>query len=243
MIQAIPAIEFQRYRSRVPVAVPDRNVLITHVPPEQGNLWQAILNSQGISANFEANWQILHPNLLELLKDRMNRGETLPDLILMDIGVKDLDSDEFHSGQVCLWCNRNLPNVKVIFLNARTDQISDLEKRWALRRGAIDVLPKLTRKNLLTSTIRITSLLGCSLSALTLKGIAEMMPSPWEPFEAAALMEDPEESTGFVANQADPRFKYQSSAPELSGENLIAASSNNDEYIIYRGVKVRKKKN
>lgn len=190
-----------------------RRVLLSHVPEEHGLLWQAILSSQGVVVEFDSNWRQHHPNLVTYLQELIDQAQPLPHLLIMDINVK-MGADS-HAAEVCLWCTKFLADLQVIFLYNSTEQVPDLAKRWALRRGAVDVLPKLTRENLLVSTIKLTSILGMTVKAEPLKGIAELMPS---------------------STPVPPASSPPNAAPSPEPKPKTAAQ----EYIIYRGVKVPK---
>jgi len=258
-------------RRNMPKVSPAKNVLITHVPEEEGILWQAVLASQGISAHFEANWRIFNPNLLESLKELAKSGRNLPDMLILDMGVKLPGSDELHSGVVCHWCSKYFPRLKIMLINARAENISDLSKRWGLRRGAIDVLPKLSRDNLLILTVRVTSVLDCQLSASALKNIVELMPDSLDR-QSQRAFQDPENAgfdpqIGLNPNQDSEEITRdladQNQTTQPLGETLNNSTTNSlshslgnneqsnnlpntvrsdDDFIIYRGVKVRKKK-
>jgi len=236
---------------------PQKRALITHVPEEQGVLWHAILESQGINAHFELNWRIFNPNLLEYLKGLALSGEVLPDMLMLDMGVKIAGSEELQSGEVCRWCSKYYPNLRIFLLGSNSDKVSDLAKRWGLRRGAVDVLPKLSRDNLLISTVRVTSVLGCALAATPLKNIAAIMPSTLEQ-ERQKELEAEDQTLSFerkveqkieqveLEDQTQGRQGTPASATGANSTNLQTLPANqlsDDDFIIYRGVKVRKKKN
>jgi CheY-like chemotaxis protein len=233
---------------------PQTKVLITHVPEEQGVLWRAILESQGINAHFEVNWRIFNPNLLEYLKRLALTDEALPDMLMLDMGVKVSGSEELQSGEVCRWCSKHYPHIRIFLLGSNSDKVPDLAKRWGLRRGAVDVLPKLSRENLLISTVRVTSVLGCALSATPLKNIAAIMPSTLE--QRQKELEADDETLSFerkieqkieqIEEVEEDRTQGRQGTNSAAINLTVPATQtqlSNDDFIIYRGVKVRKKKN
>jgi hypothetical protein len=158
------------------------------------------------------------PILLDALKARYARGESFPEMLVMDVGVRLPESRKLlQAGDVCLWCQRHVPELKIILLHSGATQISELEKRWALRRGATDLMPRLNRHNLLSVVLRLTSLLGRPLAPEPLHYIAELLTS-----------QEVEEET-----------VLQSAPPE---PEPVKAVPDDTEFVIYRGVRVLKKK-
>ncbi|MDX1977750.1 MAG: hypothetical protein SFT94_08755 [Pseudanabaenaceae cyanobacterium bins.68] len=216
-----------------------RRVLLSHVQEDQGVLWQAILNSQGVIVDFDLSWRRHHPNLLSYLQELTEQAQPLPNLLIMDINAKI--GEESHAAEVCRWCTKYLTDLQVIFLYNSGEQVPDLAKRWGLRRGAVDVLPKLTRENLLVLAIKLTSILGLTIKAEPLKGIAELMPS-----SVVTPPVLPETQTP-IPNLAEPASSLESRVeskadPKPESKNELKPKADSQEYIIYRGVKVPKRR-
>ncbi|NJK35409.1 MAG: hypothetical protein HC919_10915 [Oscillatoriales cyanobacterium SM2_2_1] len=201
------------------------NVLLTHVNHSDGRLWQAILESQGVVVDYLPHWMRTAPILLDALKARYARGEVFPEMLIMDVGVRLPEPRKLlQAGDVCIWCQRHVPEMKIILLHSSATQISELEKRWALRRGATDLMPQLNRHNLLSVVLRLTSLLGRSLSPEPLHYIAELLTS-----------QESEEVTVLQNTPPQEQVAELESAP-------VKALPEDTEFVIYRGVRVLKKK-
>ena len=146
-------------------------VLMIHIDQEQGQLWQAALETQQLVVA----WEKSTTNLVQYLEtcDRQN----LPNLLLMDMALKSHNSESLQSSSVCQWINKQQVPVKVVLFNPRQERIKDIEYSWALRRGAADVLPRLSRENLMAEVARLTALIGCPLISQPLEKIANALDS------------------------------------------------------------------
>ncbi len=142
-------------------------VLMMHIDQEQGKLWQTALATQLL----DVVWENTPFDLVQYLGncDR----QKLPNLLLMDMGLKSSRSETLQSSSVCQWVNEQKAPIKVVLFNPRQERIKDIEHSWALRRGAADVLPRLSRENLMAEVARVTALIGCSLISQPLEKIAQ----------------------------------------------------------------------
>ncbi|PZV13829.1 MAG: ATP-binding protein [Pseudanabaena sp.] len=87
-------------------------------------------------------------DLLKLLDQKLQSEQTIPQLIISDIGITYSGGTSLLVTELCKWSADNAPELKVLLVNPRQTQIKDVEKRWAIRRGAIDLLPKVSLENL-----------------------------------------------------------------------------------------------
>ena len=87
-------------------------------------------------------------DLLKLLDQKHQSKQPLPELIISDIGIRYGGGTSLLATELCKWCADNAPELKVLLVNPRQSQIKEVEKRWATRRGAIDLLPKISIDNL-----------------------------------------------------------------------------------------------
>ena len=144
-------------------------VLMMHSDQEQGQLWQTALATQQL----DVIWERIPLDLVQYLGkcDRQN----LPDLLIIDMGIKSPSSETLQSSSVCQWVAKQQVSVKVVLFNPRQERIKDIEHSWALRRGADDVLPRLSRENLMAEVARVTALIGCSLISQPLENIANSL--------------------------------------------------------------------
>jgi len=137
-----------------------KTVMMLQLDADQGRLWELALTSQGI----KVNWQPAEVDLIEVLTDIQNAGIMLPDLLLLDIGVKSPNSNNLQAVPVCQWARASSPPLQVLLLNVNSLQIKPYEYKWATGKcGAIGILPKLTQATLLNSVALVTSTLGVSL--------------------------------------------------------------------------------
>jgi len=86
-------------------------------------------------------------DLIKVLDQKHQAQQSLPDLIISDIGVRHVGGTSLLATELCKWCADHAPQVKVLLVNPRQVQIKEVEKRWATRRGAIDLLPKISVDN------------------------------------------------------------------------------------------------
>jgi tetratricopeptide (TPR) repeat protein len=127
-------------KKSMPQSSQQKTVLIGYLATEQGKLWQELLLAQNCQA-------ILVSDEINIVK-YIEETNLNPDLILVDMGLKNPNSTVLQSRSVCQWCKENRPEIKVVFTSSKEEQILNLESRWALRQGAIALLPKLTGTNL-----------------------------------------------------------------------------------------------
>jgi CheY-like chemotaxis protein len=198
-------------------------VLMIHTDQEQGQLWQTALETQQLVVT----WAKDTLNLVQYLETCNHQD--LPDLLLMDMALKSPNSETLQSSSVCQWVNKQQVPVKVVLFNPRQERIKDVEHSWALRRGASDVLPRLSRKTLLTEVARVTALIGCSLISQPLEKIA----SGLAPIAGATKIQE----------------RVLTAVPdiEMINVNLKTESKSNpktevksDPAVMYRGVRIRR---
>ena len=198
-------------------------VLMIHTDQEQGQLWQTALETQQLAVT----WAKSTLNLVQYLEtcDRQN----LPDLLLMDMALKSPNSETLQSSSVCQWVNKQQVSVKVILFNPRQERIKDIEHSWALRRGAADVLPRLSRENLMAEVARVTALIGCSLISQPLEKIA----SGLAPMAGATQIQE-------RVLAAVPDIEMINVNLEAEGKNNPKTESKSDHAVMYRGVRIRR---
>jgi len=133
-----------------------KKVLVTQLSEEQQKLWQSSLMSQGINVVAES----ASKDLVEVLTQMSQVEQKLPDLLLMDIGITSANSTSLQARAVCRWCADNHPDTKVILTNPREDQVKSVGLRWAIRQGAIDLLPRLHSLTAVESITKVLEALG-----------------------------------------------------------------------------------
>ena len=146
-----------------------KTILICSLVEEQLQLWRELLSSQG--------YQLMLPepetNLVKLLDQAPI--DNLPDLVVIDLGLKIPDTSALQSSTVARWCRENQPQIKVVFTNPKEDEVLSLEYRWALRQGAISLLPKLNAQNLLSSVKQISVALGTRIGEEALQNFVNFL--------------------------------------------------------------------
>jgi two-component system, NtrC family, sensor kinase len=135
-----------------------KKVLVTQLSEEQQKSWQTALISQDINVVTEP----ASSDLVQVLEEMSKTGQSLPDLLLMDIGITTANSTSLQAREVCRWCADNYPDLKVILTNPREDQVKSVGLRWAIRQGAIALLPRLTNLTLVESVTIVIEALGSS---------------------------------------------------------------------------------
>jgi len=198
-------------------------VLMVHIDQEQGQLWQAALETQQLTVT----WENAKQDLVQYLGncDRQN----LPDLLLMDMALKSPNSETLQSSSVCQWVTKQQVPVKVVLFNPRQERIKEVEHSWALRRGASDVLPRLSRGNLISEVARITALIGCSLIAQPLEKIASSLGA-----DPVAIS-----SNEITLTELSRISEINvSSGSEIKPKPKVDAKADNT--VMYRGVRIRR---
>ena len=195
-------------------------VLMMHTDQGQGQLWQTALATQQL----EVIWEKESIDLVQYLKTCDQ--QYLPDLLLVDMAIKSPNSETLQSSSVCQWVTKNNTKTKIVLFNPRQEKIKDIEHGWALRRGAADVLPRLSRENLMAEVARVTALIGCSLISSPLEQIARTLPSnAVQP--NLTIAEPVEEATPAPSNRSTTKNKSQPDADTRGA-------------VMYRGVRIRR---
>jgi len=200
-------------------------VLMMHTDQEQGQLWQTALATQQL----EVTWENTQFDLVQYL-EKCDR-QKLPDLLLMDMALKSSTSQTLQSSSVCQWINKQQVDIKVVLFNPRQDRIKDIEHSWALRRGAADVLPRLSPENLMAEVARVTALIGCSLISQPLEKIAKSIGAGSESIQA--------QEKNLVTTE-DSNSSKISSKPEPQNNSKVDPKSDAGNSVMYRGVRVRR---
>ncbi len=200
-------------------------VLMMHTDQAQGELWQTALATQQL----DVIWENISLDLVQYL-EKCDRHE-LPDLLIMDMAIKSPSSETLQSSSVCQWLTKQKAPTKVVLFNPRQEKIKDIEHSWAIRRGASDVLPRLSPENLMAEVARVTALIGCSLISHPLEKIAR--------------------SFGASSGSSKVRESELITTPDINGSkaNLKSEIKNNPkpnqksddgEVVMYRGVRIRR---
>lgn len=165
------------------MASPKKVVLMTQALKHQGEIWHDILTSQGITVI----WESIDSDLSAVITQMHSAGLTLPDLLLVDMGMRQLNPYTF-----CHDCREDFPSLKIILTVGEEKEVSTAERQWAIYQGAMDLLPGIQQSSLLPGVIscltRILEVLEMlpiqqdalmsSLSALSTRNAAQQDVSP-----------------------------------------------------------------
>ena len=121
-----------------------KSVLLAQLSEEQSLIWHKVLSSHQVEVWAAPETE----DLLKLLDQKLESKQILPDLIISDIGIRYGGGTSLLATELCKWIADNAPQLKVLLVNPRQTQIKEAEKRWATRRGAINLLPKISIDNL-----------------------------------------------------------------------------------------------
>lgn len=204
-----------------PMPEQKKAILMMHTDQKQGQLWHTALATQQL----DIIWENTPFDLIQYLEncDR----HRLPSLLLIDMAIKSQSSETLQSSSVCQWVNKQQVPIKIVLFNPRQDRIKDIEHSWALRRGAADILPRLSRENLMAEVARVTALIGCSLISQPLEKIADGL--------ASSFVSTPPQKNNLIAGQDIDSFKSTSKSSSEAD-----SKSDPTESVMYRGVRIRR---
>ena len=211
------------------MAEPKKAVLMMHTDKAQGELWQTALATQQL----DVIWENISLDLVHYL-EKCDR-QKLPDLLIMDMAIKSPSSETLQSSSVCQWLTKQQAPTKVVLFNPRQERIKDIEHSWALRRGAADIVPRLSPENLRAEVARVTALIGCSLISQPLEKIAQSLGA-----NSRATQDREDDLT--VLQNVEPIKTGSRSETKNNSKNNPRNNQNSDEgeVVMYRGVRIRR---
>ncbi|HIK34509.1 MAG TPA: response regulator [Thermosynechococcus sp. M98_K2018_005] len=119
-------------------------ILMTQALQRQGEIWHNILSSQ----NLTVTWENLDADILAVLEGMEAAGLALPQLLLLDMGMTVTNPYRF-----CQVAQSRWPGIPVVITAGHDPQISAAERRWALRMGAVDLLPGIQESSLIATAV------------------------------------------------------------------------------------------
>jgi diguanylate cyclase (GGDEF)-like protein/PAS domain S-box-containing protein len=160
-------IEFQSQNTDLPTQLQDtslKTVLITQASQYQGDIWREVLTSQGISL------MGLSPDvdLQQLIEQRVQAGEPLPDLLLLDMTTLRPNPYSF-----CRWCHAQYPQLKIVLTSGTRTDVPSSERQWAIYQGALDLLPAFPESNLFSSMVDTTAKVRAVLKMLNANPVSQ----------------------------------------------------------------------
>jgi diguanylate cyclase (GGDEF)-like protein/PAS domain S-box-containing protein len=153
-------IEFQCQEPGLSTQIQDdsvKTVLMVQAAQKQGDIWREALSSQNISlVCIDAE-----VNLQELIQKRVEAGESLPDLLLLDMTTLRPNPYSF-----CRWCHAQYPQLKIILTSGTRIDVPPSERQWAIYQGALDLLSAFPEDNLFSNIVDITTKIRSVLNRL-----------------------------------------------------------------------------
>ncbi len=138
---------------------------------EQEQLWQKALSSQRLEVLVESP----DSNILHTLRQKQRDDQPLPDLILVDIGIRHANSSTLVASTLCRWCAEHHPSTKVVMTSSRQAMVKKTEKYWATRQGAVDLLPMLQQDNLVATVSKLGEIIGFKVQDAPLQELASTL--------------------------------------------------------------------
>jgi diguanylate cyclase (GGDEF)-like protein/PAS domain S-box-containing protein len=160
-------IEFQSLHPDSPTQLQDtspKTVLITQASQYQGDIWREVLTSQGISLMGLSS----EVDLQQLIEQRAQAGEPLPDLLLLDMTTLRPNPYSF-----CRWCHAQYPQLKIVLTSGTRTDVPSSERQWAIYQGALDLLPAFPDSNLFSSLVNTTAKVRAVLKVLNANPISQ----------------------------------------------------------------------
>jgi diguanylate cyclase (GGDEF)-like protein/PAS domain S-box-containing protein len=160
-------IEFQAHNTDAQTPFQDpspKTVLITQASQYQGDIWREVLTSQGIALVG------LNPDvdLQQMIEQRAQAGEPLPDLLLLDMTTLRPNPYSF-----CRWCHAQYPQLKIVLTSGTRPDVPSSERQWAIYQGAVDLLPAFPETNLFASMVDTVEKVRAVLKMLNADPISE----------------------------------------------------------------------
>lgn len=122
----------------------------------QGLIWQALLKSQSLAVILEPS----RTDLVDCIRQIAEAGLTLPDVIILDTEINDLNPYEF-----CRWCRQSFPRIEIFLTRTHRGPIAETERRWAMQQGATGFLHGFHRETLMSAAADSMRLILASLDA------------------------------------------------------------------------------
>lgn len=233
-----------------------KTVLMLHLDRQQAKIWDAALESQGIQSDWQPE-DIEDIDVIEMLKEIYAANELVPDLLIMDIGIKSPNSNSLQVVPVCNWCRSLDIPLQVLLLNSSSMQVKAYEEKWATNRcGAIAIVPKLSQSTLKNTTELVTRILGVELNVEALGQVALLLADIYtEHLEAEIAkiknaidsnsIQNSEPLANKIASISSYRGSSLGSPEDILSETRIQPSTEmpdnpKPKVSTYRGVKVKK---
>jgi pSer/pThr/pTyr-binding forkhead associated (FHA) protein len=145
--------------SEEPSSFPGKQVLMLYSSTAQAAFWQAIFDFRNVPT--------LKAETLESFKDQIElieTSDTAPNVCLIDAQAYRGDCYK-----LCLWLQQKHPNYKIFLTDGKRKTVSSLERQLAIKSGALNHLPAMTRRDLVLNNIEVLGQANEVLKALECK--------------------------------------------------------------------------
>ncbi|WP_404788254.1 EAL domain-containing protein [Altericista sp. CCNU0014] len=134
-----------------------KTVLMMQSSQHQSNIWRAALKSQDLLLKSVSP----ETDLQQVIEQRAQAGESLPDLLLLDMTTLRPNPYSF-----CRWCHREYPQLKIVLTSGTRTEVPPSERQWAIHQGALDLLAAFPEDNLFSKLVDIAAKVRSLLNAL-----------------------------------------------------------------------------
>jgi CheY-like chemotaxis protein len=138
------------------VESPQKLAFVIQAHRLQGLVWQSLLKSQSLAVILEPS----RTDLVDCISQIAEAGLTLPDLIILDTEISDINPYEF-----CRWCRQRFPCIQIFLTRTHRGPIAETERRWAMQQGASGFLHGFHRETLMSAAAASMRLILASLDA------------------------------------------------------------------------------
>jgi CheY-like chemotaxis protein len=138
------------------VESPQKLAFVIQANRLQGLIWQSLLKSQSLAVILEPS----RTDLVDCISQIAEAGLTLPDLIILDTEISDINPYEF-----CRWCRQRFPRIQIFLTRTHRGPIAETERRWAMQQGASGFLHGFHRETLMSAAAASMRLILASLDA------------------------------------------------------------------------------
>jgi CheY-like chemotaxis protein len=125
-----------------------KSVLLIQASQVQEDIWRSVLASQGIALTILTT----EVNLREVIEQRQQNNEPLPDLLLLDMTVLKPNPYSF-----CRWCYQHYPQLKIILTSGTRTDVPHSERQWAIHQGAVDLFSAFPEDRLFSGVMDVTT--------------------------------------------------------------------------------------
>ena len=116
-------------------------LIVQPILSQQSIIWQAALQSQSLSVICESP----DVDLIRSFDQLKEVNAALPDLLIIDTRIQ-----RFNAYMVCRWCGQHYPTLKILLVNGAQDEIIASERAWAIAQGAVDLLSRIPRAQMMS---------------------------------------------------------------------------------------------